>query len=257
MFWNNFVTLCSENNTNPTAIANALGVAIGSITKWKKGAVPRETTLLKIAAYFGVSVDYLLGNSESPKPDTEIESNAVILDPEKTRMVPVFESVSAGFGTLAQDLILEYMPLYIPSDSEARDTICIKVKGDSMSPDIEDGDIIQVHKTSDVENGNVAVVLVDGEEALVKRVHFGLSSAELHSINPSYPPLTFKGAALSRIQIVGVVRNTIKNAKVRHAEPLFTKREAALIELLRQIPEDRQEAFLEMGEIYAKSLKKD
>jgi hypothetical protein len=126
-----------------------------------------------------------------------------------------------------------------------------------MSPDIEDGDIIQVYKTSDVENGNVAVVLVDGEEALVKTVYFKMASVELCSRNPAYPPITFKGAALSRIQIVGVVRNTIKNAKVRHAEPLFTKREAALIELLRQIPEDRQEAFLEMGEIYAKSLKKD
>lgn len=252
MFWNNFISLCEQIGKSPTSVISELGISRGSVTHWRAGKVPLHATLLKIADYFGVTVDDLLRD-----PTQKVESNAVLLDPAKTRMVPVFESVSAGFGTIAQDLILEYMPLYISSDLEAEDTICIKVKGDSMSPDIEDGDVIQVYKTSDVENGSIAVVLVDGEEALVKRVHFGLSSAELHSINPSYPPLTFKGAALSRIQIVGVVRNTIKNAKVRHAEPLFTKREAALIELLRQIPEDRQEAFLEMGEVYAKSLKKD
>lgn len=257
MFFQNFVILCNKNGITPNAVCLALGLSPAAATKWRSGAVPRDTTLLKISEYFGVTVDYLLGNSEAPTPEPEIKGNATLLDPTKTRMVPVFESVSAGFGTIAQDLILEYMPLYIPSDSEAKDTICIKVKGDSMSPEIEDGDIIQVYKTSDVENGNVAVVLVDGEEALVKTVYFKMASVELCSMNPAYPPITFKGAALSRVQIVGVVRNTIKNAKVKHAEPLFTKREAALIDLLRQIPEDRQEAFLEMGEIYAKSLKKD
>jgi repressor LexA len=259
MFWNNFVALCYEKNTNPTATATALGISIGSITKWKKGAIPRETTLLKIATYFNVTVDYLLGNSNTPTPDTEIKSNVVLLDPEKTRMIPVYESVSAGFGTLAQDLILEYMPIYIPTESEAHDTICIRVKGDSMSPDIEDGDIIQVYKTSDVDNGNVAVVLIDGEEALVKKVFFGMASVELHSINPAYPPITFKGAALARVQIMGVVRNTIKNSKKPHApaEPLFTEDEAALIKLFRQIPEDQRKIYLEMGRVYANSLKKD
>lgn len=254
MFFQNFVTLCNKNGITPNAVCLALGLSPAAATKWRSGAVPRDTTLLKIADYFGITVDDLLRD-----PTQKVESNAVILDPEKTRMVPVFESVSAGFGVIAQDLILEYMPLYIPSDSEAKDTICIKVKGDSMSPDIEDGDVIQVYKTSDVENGSIAVVLVDGDEALVKKVHFGMASAELRSINPAYPPMTFSGESLSRIQIVGAVRNTIKSSKARHpnSEPFFTKNEAKLIELMRRIPEDRQKLFLEMGEVYAKSLKKD
>lgn len=259
MFWKIFYSLCQNRGISPNALAKELSISSGAVTAWKNGRVPHHTTLLKIAEYFGVTVDYLLGNSDTPTPDTEVESNAVILDPEKTRMIPVFESVSAGFGVIAQDLILEYMPLYIPSDSEAKDTICIKVKGDSMSPEIEDGDVIQVYKTSDVENGSIAVVLVDGDEALVKKVHFGMASAELRSINPAYPPITFSGESLSRIQIVGAVRNTIKSAKARHpnSEPFFTKNEAKLIELMRRIPADQQKLFLEMGEIYAKSLKKD
>lgn len=66
MFWNNFVALCHKKNTNPTATATALGIAIGSITKWKKGAVPRDTTLLKIAEYFGVSPESLVSVPTGP-----------------------------------------------------------------------------------------------------------------------------------------------------------------------------------------------
>ena len=215
MFWNNFVKLCTQRGTTPTAVVHILGVAGGSVTKWKNGAVPRDVTLQRIADYFGVTVDYLLGKENAPN----IKSNAIILDPAKTRMIPVYESVSAGFGTLAQDLIIEYMPLYIHSDLEARDTICIKVKGDSMSPDIEDGDIIQVYKTAEVENGDVAVVLVDGEEALVKKFYYGTSSIELHSINPAYSPIRFERADVARVQVMGVVKNTIKDPKPHHPAP--------------------------------------
>lgn len=68
MFWDNLVKICKEVNTTPTAVVNALGISGGSITKWKQGSVPRDTTLLKIADYFGVTVEYLLGKEEKEKP---------------------------------------------------------------------------------------------------------------------------------------------------------------------------------------------
>lgn len=75
MFWNNLVALCNQKNTTPTAVVNALGIAAGSVTKWKAGATPRSTTLQKLADYFGVSVDYLLGKTEQKeKPSPEGES---------------------------------------------------------------------------------------------------------------------------------------------------------------------------------------
>ena len=76
MFWNNLVALCNQKNTTPTAVVNALGIAAGSVTKWKAGATPRSTTLQKLADYFGVSVDYLLGKTEQKeKPSPEGESD--------------------------------------------------------------------------------------------------------------------------------------------------------------------------------------
>ena len=125
-------------------------------------------------------------------------------------MIPVFESVSAGIGTYADDQIVDYIPFRIVSESEAEETIAIRVTGDSMHPRIEDGDIIQVHKQDTVDNGDIAVILIDGDEAVVKRVLFGRNWIELQSINPNYPPRRFEGIELDRIRIVGLVKGAFR-----------------------------------------------
>lgn len=66
MFWNVFVELCSAHNTSPNAVAADLKLSSGSVTAWKNGATPRITTLKKIADYFSVSTDYLLGGDVGP-----------------------------------------------------------------------------------------------------------------------------------------------------------------------------------------------
>lgn len=75
MFWDNFYSLCHENKKSPNAIAKELGISSGAITSWKKGKVPHHNTLLKIAQYFGVTVDYLLGNTDNrEKPEEKTPS---------------------------------------------------------------------------------------------------------------------------------------------------------------------------------------
>jgi transcriptional regulator with XRE-family HTH domain len=68
MFWKIFLSLCVNNNVSPNAVAKELGIASGSVTKWKNGSVPHNTTLLKIAEYFGVTVEYLLGETDIKTP---------------------------------------------------------------------------------------------------------------------------------------------------------------------------------------------
>lgn len=248
MFWNNFVNLCNNIGKSPNGVCADLGYSTAIATKWKNGTVPRDTTLKKIADFFGVPVSALTENS----PAAEIHSNAIILDPAKTRMIPVYESVSAGFGAVAQNLILEYMPIYIHSDSETSETICIKVTGDSMSPEIENGDVIQVHKQSSVDSGSIAVVLVDGDEALVKKVIYDDNHIELHSFNPKYPPIFFRGAELMRIQVLGLVKSTIKNPKPHRITPDLDTRIAELSDDLS--PSELQE--VEQFIAYLKSKRK-
>ena len=92
MFWNNLVTLCNKNNTSPTAVANVLGIAIGSITKWKSGSVPRDTTLKKIADYFGVTAEELLGDSVASAESTKQDLYNLFegLSPEKQEQLKLY-----------------------------------------------------------------------------------------------------------------------------------------------------------------------
>lgn len=70
MFWETFVRLCNEKGTKPNPVAKELGIASGTLTWWKNGRIPSSSTLHKIADYFGVTVEYLLGK-ETEKPQKE------------------------------------------------------------------------------------------------------------------------------------------------------------------------------------------
>lgn len=66
MFWEKFLFLCNEKNVSPSAAVTDLGISIGSITKWKRGAMPRDSTIRRIAHYFNVTVEYLYGDTDNP-----------------------------------------------------------------------------------------------------------------------------------------------------------------------------------------------
>lgn len=181
-----------------------VGVTDKAVSSWETGAkAPRMGVIQKISDYFNINKSAIL--------DDTIESNATILPQEKIRMIPVYESVSAGFGAYADNYILEYIPLFISSDEEAHNTLCIKVQGNSMYPKIEDGDSIQVLKQDWCEPGQVAIVLIDDENAVVKKVQYDKSSITLLSFNPEYAPRVFKGAERDRLKILGIVRKVIKD----------------------------------------------
>lgn len=77
MFYDVFCKLCEDNNVKPTNVALEIGVSRATATKWKKGSIPNSDTLFKIADYFGVSVDYLLGNEAKKSPDQMSEDEEI------------------------------------------------------------------------------------------------------------------------------------------------------------------------------------
>ncbi|MBQ7661218.1 MAG: helix-turn-helix transcriptional regulator [Clostridia bacterium] len=97
MFWENFIRLCNAKNIKPNNVAKLLGVPSGSVTDWKKGRKPRSTTLLKIADYFGVSVDYLLSDgadqSAAPSPMTDADLKFALFGGDKEIPDEVLEEV--------------------------------------------------------------------------------------------------------------------------------------------------------------------
>lgn len=224
MFWDVFNNLCRQRGKSPTSVAKDLSIAAGTVSEWKKGRQPQNSTLLKLADYFGVSVDRLLGEDAphiSVKADIKYDADAlnkktspksevIFLPNENIYMIPLFESVSAGFGAYPSDKIIGYQPCRMESKADAEESICIRVSGDSMFPKIEDGDIIQVHKQESVDSGRIAVVLIDGEEAVVKKVVYAAKWVELQSFNPMYPPMRFDGNDVLRVRVLGQVRSIIK-----------------------------------------------
>lgn len=66
MFWSVFVGLCAKRGVSPNAVAKELALSSGSVTSWKGGAIPRPTTIKKIADYFAVSPDLFLAETDDP-----------------------------------------------------------------------------------------------------------------------------------------------------------------------------------------------
>lgn len=85
MFYERLVTICAQKGTNPTAVCKALGFAESAAARWKQGSVPRDTTIKKIADYFGVPVSYLTGLVNDPDPLT------FILPTEKNKESPLMK----------------------------------------------------------------------------------------------------------------------------------------------------------------------
>lgn len=82
MFWEIFNRLCNDHNIKPNAVAKELAIPSGSVTDWKKGRIPRDGTLIKIADYFNVSTNYLLGKADQKEKPTEtdgLEEGTILL----------------------------------------------------------------------------------------------------------------------------------------------------------------------------------
>ena len=82
MFWNIFVSLCTQKGITPNRACADLNFSTATATSWKKGATPRDTTLLKIADYFNVTTDFLSGkeNASPQRSTSEQEMLNTIID---------------------------------------------------------------------------------------------------------------------------------------------------------------------------------
>lgn len=201
-----------EKKMSQEDLGNQLGLNKSTIQRYESGQVQRIKLpiLENMAKILDVNPNWLILKSDDPKPSRESSNIAAVMGTQNIYNVPVFESVSAGFGAYASSEVIDYIPVIITNPSDVEDTISIKVGGDSMSPKIEDGDIIIVRRQTSVDSGDIAVVLLDGGEGLVKKVVYGPTWIELRSINEKYPVQRFDGADVTRLRVVGKVIGSYK-----------------------------------------------
>lgn len=156
---------------------------------------PMYTVVKNLAELFNVSIDYLSSDDE-----TEIDCNRIGIIPlPKTKKLPLLGTIACGEPILADENIEEYIET--PEDIHA--TFCLRCKGDSMiNARIYDGDIVYIREQFDVENGEIAAVLID-DEATLKRIYKYSDKVILQPENPIYEPLVFIKEEINTLKILG------------------------------------------------------
>lgn len=198
---NRIIGLLKSKNKNQNELCQYIGISAQVFTDWKGGRNSSyKKHLQKIAEYLDVSVDYLLGTTDIPD---RLGKNLRAVEAAPQTMLPVYGFVSAGRGLFADNEIIGYESADCKYGNG--EYIWVEVSGDSMSPDIKDGDLVLIKRQTSVDNGDVGIFLVDGENGYIKKVHYSENYIMLESYNPFYPPMEFRGSDVQRVRVIGKV----------------------------------------------------
>lgn len=207
MFYDNFINMCAVRGISPSVAAEEIGFDRSAVTGWKKGAKPKDTTIRKIANYFGISPEDLTGSTgpaQKKAPARWLPKDAVLIDQDAFHTIPILGRISAGLPLYAEQHIEGYTVTDLNGGAEY---FALRVRGDSMDAlGIRDGYTIIVRLQDEVENGQVAVVMVGDEDATVKRFYANGSTVTLmpQSTNPAHQPQIYDTAKTS-IKVIGRV----------------------------------------------------
>ena len=184
-----------ENGLSQDALARLTGYTDrSSIAKIEKGEVDLSESKISIfAKVLGVAASELMGW------DNEDITTIDNILPIATRKIPLLGEIACGIPQLAE----EHFECYVEVGTNIQADFCLKAKGDSMiNARIFDGDIVFVRKQSDVNNGEIAVVYMDGE-ATLKRVFKYAEMIILRAENSAYKETEIRKDDFETVVILG------------------------------------------------------
>lgn len=189
-----------KSGLTQTEIAKKLFISQAAYSKYETGqSSPNPETLAKIAEILNVTVSSLIGKSKDGAA------------PGRVR-VPVLGRVAAGIPIEAIEEIIDWEDLDA-AEYGTGEYFGLKIHGDSMEPKISDGDVVIVHRQEDVDNGDIAVVLVNGDEGTCKRIKKSPQGVTLISSNPAYEPMYFSNDEIISLPVKVVGRVVELRAK--------------------------------------------
>jgi repressor LexA len=187
-------------------VCKAIGLTPSAFSQWDDNSIPRTATLIKLSEYFNVPVEYFT--------DPDLPKDAISLLGEKIYGFRILGSVRAGYGGEAIEEYTEET-LNIPSSFlEGRtpsECFALRVKGDSMLPNLLNGDIVLVERCSTVENGTTAVVMYNGEDATIKKVYYTDDGVELVPNNELYSTMLVRKPSPETFRILGKAIKLVRN----------------------------------------------
>lgn len=183
-------------------IARAVGVSKPTVQRWESGEIEniRRDKIWRLAQALHTTPAYLMGWDDTAEQERiDLPSNVVPLRPMKK--IPLVGQIACGVPILAEQNIEDYidLPGHIHAD------YALTCKGDSMkNAGIRDGDVVYIRQQPEVENGQIAAVLVDEDEATLKRFYFDGSIVQLVAENSRVLPMVFSGPDISRVRVLGL-----------------------------------------------------
>lgn len=207
-----------ENHMSMDDFAKSSGLSKAYISQLEKNRnpktgeppVPSMGTIGKAASGMFMTFDELFSQLDEDIKVTTISEKVKMA--KKAIRIPVLGNVAAGIPIEAIEDIIDYEEI---SEELAHtgEFFALKIKGDSMSPRICDGDVVIVRKQNDAESGDIVIAMVNGDNATCKRLAKYATGIRLIPLNQAYEPLFYSNEEIENkpVRIIGrVVENRQK-----------------------------------------------
>lgn len=193
-------------------VADFVGVSEATVSRWESGHIDnmRRDRIAALSKILRLSPLAIMGID-----DTDLSTrlpNMVPID-ARTFRVPIVGRVAAGRPIVADEEIIGYEYIDNKYSKDGHEYFGLRIVGKSMEPTIMDGDIVIVRRQNYVENGEIAIVLIDGEEATAKEVKESADGITLIGHNTAvYTPHFYSAQEVKNlpVQIIGRVVQSIR-----------------------------------------------
>lgn len=168
-------------------LAQMLHVHQTAVSSWESGAKsPNPETEKALADVFGVTIEYLRGYSDNPAAGN---------------WIPVYGKVAAGLPIEAVEDIIDMEELSVDMVKDGAEYMGLQIHGESMQPKMSEGDVVIVRIQPDVESGEIAVVLVNGNNATCKKIKKTADGIYLLSLNPAFEPIYYTREEIEKLPV--------------------------------------------------------
>lgn len=183
--------LLTEHELTQHQLSKILNVSESTVGKWiLEKSLPRMGVIQKLSEYFNVPKSYFLEKQDNPEKSIT-----------KGVRIPILGRVVAGIPLEAITDIEGYEEI-TPKMASLGEYFALKIKGHSMEPQILDNDVVICKCQSDVESGDIAIILVNGDEATCKQIKKSPEGVTLIGFNPVvYPPHFYSNKEIETLPV--------------------------------------------------------